>query len=208
MLGFWLVLLAALLLVVTTWMWRGNSPAEARLKVLGFKRQPEGTWQRTHENVTLRSQVQNGKTRIEADLPVSPLPYRAIVRALGRGDVLASLHELNAQAEKSIVYFELSDKSRVLEWSQTLRQMEQLVQSLRHLNLGEGAVLWFLERQRLEEHLDESEESIFKRILEAFPDAPEVFQLVRIELERPGNPEVKRLAQAKLGQVLKANNEA
>jgi hypothetical protein len=130
---------------------------------------------------------------VKVALRPAPLGYATLARALGRGDLLAALHQLDATASGDALTARLTFKWSARQLRAQLDRVTALASGLEAMPQPEGMARWFLE---LSEGGERHE--ALARLVAAFPDAPETLDACRQERDQARDPRSATLARAHL----------
>lgn len=166
---------------------------EASLRGFGFAKrdaQYVGRWEGRELQIALRGRE---PMQVRVGLSAAPLPHETLARALGRGDLLARLYQLDATAGRDELVARLPAGLRARALRFLLDDVATLARLLDEAPRAEAMARWYLD---LATHEDRA--AAFEALLAAFPDAPETQAVCRSEAEDGSDPRVAALARAHL----------
>ena len=162
-----------------------------RLTRLGFARRGthfEGTWKGTA--ITLEPHADH--ITFDVPLPPRPLSYAKLVRALGRGELLARLYAVQATTTTDHITGRWPRQLSASTLRARLDELAALAKDLTAIPAAEALARHILDRT------DEDPVAVFAMMLSTYPDAPETHSVCRAELSAPRNPELSAMAQRHL----------
>ena len=127
-------------------------------------------------------------------LQTRPLPYERMVRALGRGELLAELFAFEARAAETQLEGRLP-QGRARDVARALGRLTKLCATLEGLPIAESLSRHYLE---LGDGIDPTGE--LERLLTHCPDAPETLAVCRHELEVRRHPTLTAMAETHLAR--------
>ncbi len=153
-----------------------------RLTRLGFARRGtrfEGTW----KGMALTLEPHADQLTFSVPLRPQPLSYDKLVRALGRGELLARLYAIEATATTDQLTGRWPRQLRASTLRARLDELAALATDLAAVPAAEALARHILDRT------DEDPITVFAQMLSTYPDAPETLAVCRAELNAPRNPE-------------------
>lgn len=173
---------------------------EATLRGLGFARgagdgRLVARWQGRELAIEVAPKA---PLRVSTALTVAPLPHEVLARALGRGDVLARLYQLEARAETDALIAHLPLGLRARGLRVLIDEVVTLADLLEAMPRHEAMARWYLDTAGAEggPHVDRAE--ALEKLIAAFPDAAETLAVCRSEVETASDPRAAELARRHL----------
>jgi len=183
---------------------------EATLLGLGFARgEAEGHLIGRWQGRQLGVEVVPKALRVSTALSVAPLPHEMLARALGRGDLLARLYQLEASAGTDALIAHLPTGLRARGVCVLLDDVVTLAALLEAMPRQEAMARWYLDTAGGAgggPEVDRAE--ALAKLIAAFPEAAETLAVCRSEVEVASDPRAAELARRHLERDSDASKTA